>query len=385
MTIGIYIHLPYCVTKCPYCDFNSYGTEGTFPEKEYTNALLKEIESYGHFLNNYKIGTIFFGGGTPSLFSVSSIKNIISQISSYSKVSDDVEVSLELNPKTADEQKLAELKEIGVNRLSVGVQSFIERKLDFYGRINKPADSQNVLNWIRNLGFDNFNIDLIYGSCGETVTELKYDLEKACEFDSSHISAYCLTIEDGTEFGRLFKAGRLKLPSDKKLNQFMDYTSTFLEKNGYKNYEISNFSKPSFECRHNLTYWRSKDYIGFGAGAHSHINSNAEYPWGVRWFNYRSPSQYIFLSESYKSVVCKRNVLSKLESLEDKILMGMRLNEGIPLDDLQNRYGFVFDKNKIGYLTKDKFIIEDERRLILTKKGRIFTNEIIVRILDAFI
>ncbi|MGH7884580.1 MAG: radical SAM family heme chaperone HemW [Thermodesulfobacteriota bacterium] len=385
MPVGIYIHLPYCVTKCPYCDFNSYGTEGTFPEKEYTNALLKEIELYGDFLKNSKIDTIFFGGGTPSLFSSNSIENIISKISLYSTVSEDVEISLELNPKTADEHKLSELKRIGVNRLSVGVQSFIERKLDFYGRINKPADSENVLNWIKDLGFANFNIDLIYGSSDETLSELKYDLKKALEFGSSHISAYCLTIEDGTEFGRLFKAGRLKIPSDKKLNQFMDYTSTFLEANGYKNYEISNFSKPDFECRHNLIYWRSKDYLGFGAGAHSHINSNDEYPWGVRWFNYRSPSQYISLNEIYKSVVCRRSILSKLESLEDKILMGMRLKEGVLLEDLQNRYDFDFDKNKIGYLIKDEFIMEDEHRLILTKKGRTFTNEIIVRLLDAFV
>lgn len=384
MSTGIYVHLPYCITKCPYCDFNSYGTDGIFPEESYTNSILREIDLYGNFLENRKVETIFFGGGTPSLFSSNSIEKIISKIFTIAKVNDDLEISLELNPKTVDKNKLVELKEIGINRLSVGVQSFTQRKLDFYGRINKPIDSENVLTWINDSGFKNFNIDLIYGSMDETISELDYDLEQTLRFGSSHISAYCLTIEDGTEFGRLYKSGKLKLPTDKRLSEFMDHTSQVLENSGYENYEISNFSKKGFECQHNLIYWRSKSYIGLGAGAHSHISSSSEHPWGLRWFNHRSPNQYISLIENFESPICKKNPLTKTESLEDKILMGLRLKEGVSLSDLQNKYSINFEKEKIDYLINDGFLLDKKDSISLTKKGRLFTNEIIVRVLDAF-
>lgn len=384
MSFGIYIHLPYCITKCPYCDFNSYGTGGEFPEEKYTDAILAEIETYKPILNNRVVETVFFGGGTPSLFSSDSLKKIINRISVHSDIKDKAEVSLELNPKTVDEHKLNEFREIGINRLSVGVQSFTERKLDFYGRINKPKDSENVLNWIKNAGFDSFNIDLIYGSMDETLKELNYDLEKALSFNPPHISAYCLTIEDGTEFGRLYKSGKLKIPDDKRLGGFMNLTSMILENNGYTNYEISNFSKPGFECRHNLLYWRSNDYLGLGAGAHSHIRQEGEYLWGARWFNYRSPDKYISCNENSETSLCKKHVLTRQEFLEDNILMGLRLREGISTVRLEEKLGMKFDNEKIGYLVDDKFLNYDGDHLSLTPKGRLFANEIIVRVCSLF-
>lgn len=384
MPIGIYIHLPYCIKKCPYCDFNSYGSDGIFPEEKYTQAVLHEIELYHDFLNDYVVETIFFGGGTPSLFSSESIEKIISKIKARSKFSDDMEISLELNPKTVDRNKLVELKEVGVNRLSVGVQSFTQRKLDFYGRINKPVDSENVLNWIKEAEFSNFNVDLIYGSKNETVNELCYDLKEAINFSPKHISAYCLTIEDGTEFGRLYKAGKLKLPTDKHLGEFMDQTSIMLENSGYVNYEISNFAKPGFECRHNLLYWKSKNYLGLGAGAHSHISSSNKHPWGLRWFNYRSPDKYISLNKNGESPLCKENILSKTEAFEDTILMGLRLKEGVSVSELEKRYCLSFQKEKINYLVDDGFIYFKENRVSLSKKGMLFANEIIARVSGAF-
>ncbi len=384
MFTGIYIHLPYCVTKCPYCDFNSYGTEGIFPEKEYMDAVIKELNMYGDFLRNAQVDTIFFGGGTPSLFTSKSIEQIIFEISTLAKVSNYAEISLELNPKTVDKNKLIEFKEVGINRLSVGVQSFTSRKLDFYGRINKPVDSENVLIWIKDAGFTNFNIDLIYGSADETIFELEFDLKEALRFEPAHISAYCLTIEDGTEFGRLYKSGKLKLPTDKRLGEFMDHTSQVLESAGYNNYEISNFSKPGFECKHNLVYWRSNNYLGIGAGAHSHISTDSEYKWGVRWFNYRSPDKYISINNNSESPVCKKNGLSKIESLEDKVLMGLRLKKGISVSELEKKYHLDFEKEKIKYLFEDEFIIISDGYISLSKKGMLFANEIITRVLGAF-
>ena len=384
MPFGIYIHLPYCITKCPYCDFNSYGTGGDFPESRYTNAVINEIDSYSSVLSNREVETVFFGGGTPSLFSSESIKQILDRIRVYSKLKPDAEISLELNPKTVDRNKLFKLKETGVNRLSVGVQSFSPRKLDFYGRIYEPADVENVLEWIQEAGFRNFNIDLIYGSMDETVSELDFDIKQSLDFSPSHISAYCLTIEDGTEFGRLYKSGKLKVPGDKKLAAFMERVSYSMESSGYENYEISNFSKPGYECRHNLLYWRSNDYLGLGAGAHSHLSDYPDNPWGARWFNYRSPDKYINCCENSETPVCKNYLLTRDESFEDRILMGMRLKEGISIDELEEKFDLKFNNNRISSLLYDGYVELENKRLSLTGKGWLFANEIIVRICSSF-
>lgn len=384
MPFGIYIHLPYCITKCPYCDFNSYGTGGVFPETRYTEAVLYEIDNYIALLKNRVVDTVFFGGGTPSLFSTGNIEKIIDRIRIHSKLKPDAEISLELNPKTVDRRKIFDLKQTGVNRLSVGVQSFSQRKLDFYGRIYQPVDIENVLEWINEAGFGNFNIDLIYGSMNETISELDFDIKRSLDFNPTHISAYCLTIEDGTEFGRLYKSGKLKVPGDKMLAAFMEHVSSSIESNGYENYEISNFSKPGYKCRHNLLYWRSNEYLGLGAGAHSHLSGYSDKRWGVRWFNYRSPDKYINCSDNKKTCVCKSFTLSREESLEDRILMGMRLKEGIRIDQIEEKFDLEFNTDNISNLVDDGYLELENKKLHLTGKGWLFANEIILRICRSF-
>src|SRR5581483_3590899 len=204
MSFGVYIHIPYCVKKCPYCDFNSYGVGKRIPEREYTEAILKEINLYRELIGAFPLGSIFFGGGTPSLFSPNSIGKIMGEILTMASPLDSIEVSLEVNPKTADLENLRGLRDAGVNRISVGVQSFSERKLKLLGRINTPDDSRKILYDIIKAGYKNFNLDLMFGVSFETIDEWRADLEEALGFNTTHISAYCLTIEDDTEFGTLY-------------------------------------------------------------------------------------------------------------------------------------------------------------------------------------
>ena len=287
MALGLYIHIPYCVKKCPYCDFNSYGVGDSIPEKEYTETLLRELEFYRSELENATLTSIFFGGGTPSLFDPRNIEKILLKIFEITLAPGDIEISLEVNPKTADEEKLRNLRNSGVNRISVGVQSFSERKLKFLGRINSPLDSGRILEDVVRAGFKNYNLDLMYGTTGETLAEWDEDLTEAVRFGSTHISAYCLTIEEGTAFGMQLKAGNLKLPPDATLSRFISYTTDFLEDSGYRQYEISNYARAGYECRHNLLYWKGLDYLGIGAGAHSHMKSSDASAWGKRWANLR--------------------------------------------------------------------------------------------------
>lgn len=242
-TLGVYIHLPYCMKKCPYCDFNSYGVGEDFPEKEYIDSLIKEIDLNSNLFKDRVFDTVFFGGGTPSLFSPKSVSEIINKLVKVSCLSSSTEITLEINPKTSDLAKLKDYYSLGVNRASVGIQSFSNRKLRFYGRLNTSDEGEKTLEDVKSAGFENFNLDLIYGSRLETIEELKNDLKKAFNFEPAHISAYCLTIEDGTEFGSLYRQGKLKLPEDEVLSDMYRLVSDLVQSEGYEHYEISNFSR----------------------------------------------------------------------------------------------------------------------------------------------
>jgi oxygen-independent coproporphyrinogen-3 oxidase len=385
MAFGIYVHIPYCVKKCPYCDFNSYGVGKLIPEEEYTEALLKEVDFYEEWIGELPISSVFFGGGTPSLFSSQSVERIIDKIVNIAPSSDRVEVSLEVNPKTADLGKLRGFREVGVNRISVGVQSFSERKLKVLGRINSPEDSRKILEDVVKAGFDNFNLDLMYGVSDETLEEWKLDLLRALEFNTTHISAYNLTIEDDTEFAALNAAGRLTLPDEDTLADMIVFTSEFLEEAGYGQYEISNYAKPGFECRHNLLYWRGESYLGLGAGAYSHLVQDERTAWGTRWANLKDPVAYINTLKDGKRPLAFTEWLSRDEAMEDRILMGLRLKEGISLINLEQKFGVGLSSDKLDYLMDKNFIQMSDNRLRLTGKGFLLSNEIILKVLDSLV
>lgn len=385
MPFGIYIHIPYCVTKCPYCDFNSYGVGSNFPENDYVNSVLQELSLYQDKISGREITSIFFGGGTPSLFDPKSIERIISEIYDITKPTANIEISLEVNPKTADLEKLKGLRSAGINRISVGIQSFSQRKLDFLGRINSPEDSKSILRDIIKAGYDNYSLDLMYGSKEESISEWQNDLNQALSFDYPHISAYCLTIEDGTEFGRRYALGKLKVPSDDRLSEFIEYTTEFLENAGYKQYEISNYAKQGFECAHNMLYWRGDAYLGLGAGAHSHFSMEQSGQWGQRWANLRNPAMYMkSVEEGSKPLDFSEN-LNCEEAVQDKVLMGLRLREGINISEIKSRFKVDTDMSKINKLVDDGFLENSNNSYRLTRKGNLLSNAVILRFVEALV
>ena len=383
MAFGVYVHIPYCVKKCPYCDFNSWGIKDSFPETEYTESLLRELELYRGDLEGRALSSVFFGGGTPSLFDPGSIGRILSRIYAMTLPERRVEVTLEVNPKTADLEKLKGLRRVGVNRISVGVQSFSGRKLGFLGRINSPEDGRTILEEVGRAGFDHYNFDLMYGTRDETLSEWENDLGEAVGFGSSHISAYCLTIENGTEFGALFKKGQLTLPGEDSLSRFISFTTEFLGVSGYGQYEISNYARPGRESVHNLLYWKGENYLGVGAGAHSHLKSREGCPWGLRWANVKPPSSYMKAVGEGRKPIDFTEVLSREEAIEDRIIMGFRLNEGLDMLGLKNNYGVAPDIDRIESLREDGFVEISDNTIRLTKKGMLLSDEIIVRLVSS--
>ena len=382
--LGVYVHIPYCLTKCPYCDFNSYGTNGNFPEDDYVRALEREIESCRQILEGREISTVFFGGGTPSLLKPRNIGLVMEKLASIASFSSTAEVTLEVNPRTADREKLVLLRSVGINRISVGIQSFSQRKLDFYGRFTTPEDCVRVLVDVGDAGFHNCNLDLIYGSSQETREEFENDIRTALSFSPTHISAYCLTIEPGTEFATLWRKGKLSLPDDSVLVRFMQSAREILEGEGYGNYEVSNFAQRGYECRHNLIYWNCHDYLGVGAGAHSHIRHEGEEGWGRRWSNVRNPELYMKRIAGDGRAVCASYDLSRMTALEDAILMGLRLSEGVEIGDIEKRFSCETDTCSLEYLESDGFILTDGGRLRLTTKGRLFTDDLVARVCRVF-
>lgn len=382
--LGVYVHIPYCLTKCPYCDFNSYGTNGNFPEDDYVRALKREIKNRRQILEGREISTVFFGGGTPSLLKPRNIGLIMEKLASIASFSSTVEVTLEVNPRTADREKLVLLRSVGINRISVGVQSFSQRKLDFYGRFTTPDDCVRVLVDVRDAGFHNYNLDLIYGSSRESREEFEEDIRTALRFSPTHISAYCLTIEPGTEFATLWRKGKLSLPDDSVLVEFMRSAREILEAEGYGNYEVSNFARPGYECRHNLIYWNCHDYLGVGAGAHSHLRRGGEEGWGKRWSNVRNPELYMKRIAYEGSAASASYDLSRTTALEDTFLMGLRLSDGIGIEDVKKRFGCEPDARELKHLESDGFILTQGGRLRLTAGGRIFTDELVARVCGVF-
>ena len=383
MGFGIYIHIPYCIKKCPYCDFNSYGVGRLIPEVEYTEALLTEIDIYSDAIARYPITSIFIGGGTPSLFSSESIGRIINKILGISSSLESLEVSIEVNPKTADFDKLVSFKQAGVNRVSLGVQSFSDKKLKFLRRINSPGDGMRILEDVKKAGFENFSADLMYGCPFETPEEWRSELHTVLEFNTAHVSAYCLTIEDDTEFAGLQSTGKLMLPDEQTLCDMISLTGDLLAGAGYIQYEISNFAKPGFECRHNLLYWRGENYIGIGAGAHSHLDACLESEWGVRWANVKEPSAYMKTVLELSKPVAFIEHLDRKSALKDRVLMGLRLGEGIDVEKIENRFSVKLMSGQLDCLIGDEFIEISDNMLRFNKKGLLVSNSIICKILES--
>ena len=273
--LSLYIHLPWCVRKCPYCDFNSHEIkDGSFPEKEYVDAVIRDLEFTAGQFRGRDIISIFFGGGTPSVMSANGIGSILEAVDAISSLSADTEITLEANPGTTDSRRFAGYRRLGVNRISIGAQSFSDDKLAAIGRIHNGSDAVSAVETAVGAGFSNINIDLMYGLPGQTVEDALSDLVRAVSLEPTHISWYQLTIEPNT----VFYSRPPLLPDDDLTWQMQTCGQDYLAQRRYRQYEVSAWSRENHECRHNLNYWQFGDYIGIGAGAHGKITTRTATP-----------------------------------------------------------------------------------------------------------
>nr|WP_270885707.1 radical SAM family heme chaperone HemW [Paenibacillus aestuarii] len=328
---AVYIHIPFCTNKCHYCDFNSYVLKGQ-PVMEYLDALEREMERTVKKNPPAKVETIFVGGGTPTVLLPNQMERFLQMVRTYFPAdAAEVEFSMEANPGTTDEDKLAVMKEGGVNRISFGVQSFNNELLAAIGRIHNTDDVYRSIENARKLGFRNLSIDLMFGLPKQTVDIMQATLDAALALDLQHYSIYSLKVEENTLFHTLYHKNQLPLPSEDEEVGMYELIMNRLEQAGYKQYEISNFAKPGFESRHNTMYWRNRAYYGLGAGAHGYMNHQ-------RHVNVKGIQPYIDATKTGLPIMEQFEV-TKQEAMEDFMMVGLRMLEGVRNADFMSQFG----------------------------------------------
>ena len=367
---GIYLHIPFCDTKCIYCDF--YSITDHSRKNEFVNCIVKEIKDKSTSLGSKHFDTIFFGGGTPSLLVYDDFSLIFETLYNNLSVSDKSEITIEANPGTLNKQKLEQLKKLPVNRISFGVQSFNDTELKFLTRIHSSAQAIESVKSAQDAGFDNINIDLIFALPEQTLENWQNTLEKAIELKTQHIAAYSLIFEEGTILFDLFKKNKVTKMTDEKERKYYDFTMEFLRNNGFEQYEISNFAKLGYECKHNLKYWERNEYIGFGPSAASFIDDN-------RRLNVRDINEYINRVNSGVKTYDFTENIDYQTSLYEYIFLGLR-SKGIDLKEFINRYEFDFEnkyKDTVKLLTENKLAYKNKSTFRLTSKGYAVCDEIL--------
>ncbi len=370
--LGLYIHIPFCKQKCSYCDFYSLGCYDN--TEIYIDALCKHIRSEAPAYRDYEIDTVFIGGGTPSILSCDELKRLLSTVKNEFNLTQDAELSVEANPGTLDREKLLCLKQGGVNRLSLGLQSTSDSELKTLGRIHTYKEFLEGYSLAREVGFNNINVDIMYGLPNQSIDILSKTIEDVCKVEPEHISAYCLKIEENTPFYK--QRDTLNLPSDDKEYEMYIYICNELEKNGYLQYEISNFSKEGKRCKHNIKYWLSQEYIGFGPSAHSFFN-------GKRYYYSRSINDYINQANDGAPLKIYEEETSILEgSPEEFLMLSLRLSDGVDLVEFKNKFGTDLLQKfpKIRHFIGD-FMALSDKKLHFTKKGFFVSNYILTQII----
>jgi len=324
MSLGIYLHIPFCKAKCLYCDFNSYANMDSMKER-YVQALCKEIRG---FHSSCKVDSLYIGGGTPTTLSTKQLASIIHAVNQQFSLTEDCEITVECNPATIGKEGLKTLHGLGVNRLSIGLQSANDAELKSLGRIHTLSDFSDCFADARAAGFANLSLDLMHGLPGQTMEGWMHTLQTAVSFQPEHISCYGLKLEEGTP---LYRQNPV-LPDEDLAGDFYDACVSFLEEKGYRRYEISNFAKPERESRHNLKYWRCEDFAGFGAGAYSCMQ-------GVRYSNVKDLNDYCERIEQNKDAVIERISLTLEDKMSEFCFLGLRTAEGISYREFQERFG----------------------------------------------
>ncbi|HEV3110600.1 MAG TPA: radical SAM family heme chaperone HemW [Candidatus Binataceae bacterium] len=370
MSFSLYVHIPYCESKCPYCDFNSYAVKG-WPEAEYVQALVAELRTRAAQAPwaGSALRTVFFGGGTPSLFQPSSLGRVLEEADRLFGIQADAEITAEANPGTVDLIKLRGMHEAGLNRVSFGAQSFNPKTLQFLGRIHSADQTAAAVEQARAGGFRQLNLDLIFAVPGQSVDDVAYDIATAAALGPDHISAYNLTFEEGTAFGAALKAGRMRqLPDDRQADMYAMVRSE-LPRRGYAMYEISNYARPGCEARHNLTYWRGESYLAIGAGAHSYA---ADGPTGRRWWNERLPASYIAKARRDGIAEAGNETPDAALSASEFAFLNLRLIDGLELSRFADRFGITFEErfgSRLERLIEGELLLREGGRVRLSERG----------------
>ena len=380
--LGLYVHWPFCLSKCPYCDFNSY-TISEYDKIEWLNAYLNQLNMIREFyeknnLSLTKLTSIFFGGGTPSLMEPKIIEKIINKSLKVFGFNDDIEITLEANPSSIEFKNIKEFKSSGINRLSLGVQSLKNEDLSFLGRLHKIEDTKKIIN-VANKVFNNISIDLIYGLPFQNIKNWKNDLNNfLSEYHLNHISAYQLTYEKGTKFYHMYKKNDLKKITNKESLKFYCSTVEILENYNFKQYEISNFSKKSYQSKHNQLYWNSDNWFGIGPGAISRFWNNKSERIEIQ--NFKKPQTWIQRilkdEKSFKKIVKIESEVSDKEIL----IMGLRLVDGININKF-NKKEFLYS-NTFKYLTKNNIVKIKDQKIFINKADLVKLNYILMKITD---
>ena len=358
---ALYIHIPFCISKCIYCDFNSIVIKSQVVD-EYLKAIENELQST---TGKYSFKTVYIGGGTPTVLNETQLSRLLSMIAEYVDVPNLNEYTIEVNPGTLNDEKTFILKNNHIDRISIGIQSFNDKYLKLLGRIHSANDAKDIFFNLREKGFGNINIDLIYGYPAQALNEWKMDLRECFKLDPEHISAYCLTYEQGTPIVEMTDCGTLKKLSEEEELKMYEFTNDFLCDKDYNHYEISNFAKQGKECRHNTVYWENREYIGVGAGAFSYVN-------GERYGNIKNVKEYISSVKSKKELICFSETLPQKKRASEILIMALRMTSGISRKEFTKRSGFdlseLFEK-QLHNLTQAGLINYDDERVKLTRRG----------------
>lgn len=372
--VGLYIHIPFCKQKCNYCDFNSYVCNED-KVQSYIDALIKEIKMYNKQYQ-FKFKTVFFGGGTPTFIHYKHIESVMDEIKPY--IVEEAEISMECNPGTVNLESLKKYKEMGINRLSIGLQAWQPELQKVLGRIHSTEQFLTNLEQAREVGFENISADLMFALPGQSLSMWIETVERVANLGLKHISCYSLKVEEGTPFYKLYQQNELQLTIEELDREMYHDAADLLYKQGLKQYEISNFAVPDYECKHNLIYWENKEYLGVGAGSHSKLD-------GVRFSNFKNIGAYIEQIEHKTFPIEEKNVIAAEEDMWETIILFLRLNKGLDINYFNHKYKVDFMHKyaaAISKIMKNKLAEIVDNHLKLTVLGMDISNSVFIEFLE---
>jgi oxygen-independent coproporphyrinogen-3 oxidase len=372
--LSLYVHLPWCVRKCPYCDFNSHEAKGALPFAAYVDALVSDLDFDLPLAWGRTVHTVFFGGGTPSLFPPEAIDAFLQAASARLRFAPNLEITLETNPGTAEHGRFDRYRVAGVNRLSFGIQSFDDGCLQRLGRIHDSAQAEAAVKLAQDAGFDNFNLDLMYALPGQTLAMAAHDIERALALQPTHVSHYQLTLEPNTLFAAKPPSG---IPDDDASWDIQEHCQAMLAAAGYVQYEVSAYARPGRECAHNLNYWHFGDYLGIGAGAHGKLTLGSEQAILRRW-KAKHPAAYL-ASAGTTAAIGGDERIEPARRPFDYMLNALRLVDGFALAEFEARTGLAAEaiEAELQAASANGWITMDQGRIVPTELGRRFTNDVI--------